>query len=392
MNDTFCVSPFRKRHLLNAFNFYTESFLPLDAALRDYYRGNRSLGSHDRKIISQCLFDLVRWQGRLDAVASKPVSLEKRLDLLIAGGGKPPAMREGEEYPPHIVHSFPKDLFDTLVADYGLARASSLCKASNTQAPITVRTNTLRITREKLIEKFKEIGFNAKPTPHSPWGVILSKREPLANLDAFQEGLFEIQDEGSQELALFTEARKKMHVLDFCAGSGGKSLAMAQMMENSGQLYLHDIRESALKNSTKRLKRAGVFNAQTCSPGTLEPLIGKMDIVVVDLPCSGTGTIRRNPDMKWRFSKEWLKELQLTQIEIATLAAKYVKPGGKLIYMTCSLLKDENERQIEKLKHLLNADPIHREFSSAPDLPGRSSDGFYGACLTLSKKPSPATI
>jgi len=224
--------------------------------------------------------------------------------------------------------------------------------------------------------RLREKGYAIEKTPRSPAGIVFKQKISFSHLEEFQQGLFEVQDEGSQLLAFLVHAEPGDHVLDFCAGSGGKTLAFAPKMEGQGQIYLHDIRPKALQEAKKRLKRAGIQNYQIASPKTLKR---KMDWILVDAPCSGTGTIRRNPDMKWRFSPDRLSDLVEQQREIFDQALSCLKPGGTLVYGTCSLLKQENEEQaqffLERYPHVKTG-PVLCTLPSSGKM-----DGFYGVAF-----------
>ena len=188
-----------------------------------------------------------------------------------------------------------------------------------------------------------------------------------------------MQDEASQQVAALVQAKPGDHVLDYCSGSGGKALAFAPAMDGKGQIYLHDIRAHILQEAKRRLKRAGVQNAQVLTTDKLKPLKKKCDWVLVDAPCTGTGTLRRNPDMKWRFTGEMLQRLIGEQRTIFEKALSYLKPEGRIVYATCSILKEENSEQIA---HFLKTYGLKLEDSPLQTLPEEGGmDGFFGAVL-----------
>jgi 16S rRNA (cytosine967-C5)-methyltransferase len=196
--------------------------------------------------------------------------------------------------------------------------------------------------------ELKLAGIDALPTPYSPWGLRIEGKPPLAKLDAFVRGAIEVQDEGSQLLALITDARRGQMVVDFCAGAGGKTLALGAAMRNTGRLYAFDISAHRLDNLKPRLARSQLSNVHPAAiaherDDRIKRLAGKIDRVLVDAPCSGLGTLRRNPDLKWRQSPEALAELVARQKAILESAARLLKPGGRIVYATCSLLRAENE-------------------------------------------------
>lgn len=361
--------PFRRRHTLALLNALQASSLPLDTAMNFYFRANRSLGAKDRLAISSAIYTLVRWQGAIDAHLTQPITWEKRLEALDHLDLK--KISSDTSLLPHIRCSFPKVLFNLLAKAYGHDEALRLCLILNERAPLTLRVNTLKTTREELKARLPlTLHDGAFPT-----SLIVEGRANLFTLPEFKEGFFECQDAGSQEMADLVDAKPGDHVLDYCSGSGGKTLAIAPKLEGRGQLYLYDIRARALQEAKKRLNRAGITNVQIFSHSSQ-----KMDHILTDVPCSGTGTLRRNPDLKWKFSTEMLDALIQTQREIVQKVIPLLKPGGQLIYVTCSLLPEENENQVE---FFLAHTPL-KLLSTRKLLPTSGShDGFFGAVFKL---------
>jgi 16S rRNA (cytosine967-C5)-methyltransferase len=368
--------PFRDHHLLQLLSDFDKQTLPIDVFMSIYFRERKALGSKDRAYISDLACDLIRWRGLLDACQPKPSSWIKRLSAYQNGVLK----SDHSSFCDHVRCSFPKELFNLFKDAYGREQAIEIALASNERAPLTVRANALKITREDLIKKW-EPHLPLNPCKHSPVGINVNTKTHLFSLDEFKEGFFEIQDESSQRAALMMDPRPGQNVLDYCAGSGGKTLAFANKLKGKGQIYLHDIRLSAFRQAKKRLKRAGIENAQYLLPEhpTLKKLNKRMDWVFVDAPCTGTGTLRRNPDMKWRFSSKGLQELVTKQRVIFEEAIQYLKPNGTIIFATCSLLPEENEEQIayfmEKFSLVL-AQPVLKTFPSKNE-----GDGFFAAAL-----------
>jgi len=241
--------------------------------------------------------------------------------------------------------NMPGWLADKLVAQFGEAEAVQLSESLNRPAQVGIRVNTLRTDRDTLAARLAESGNPCELTKYSPIGLQRDKRGPLFNTEEFKEGLFELQDEGSQLLALMTEAAPKEKVVDFCAGAGGKTLVLAAMMQNTGALHAYDVAVNRLEKMKPRLARAGAYNTQAFPirdehEAILKKYAGTADAVLVDAPCSGTGTLRRNPDIKWRPID--LPMLTKLQASILDAASDLVKPGGRLVYATCSLLDEEN--------------------------------------------------
>jgi 16S rRNA (cytosine967-C5)-methyltransferase len=344
---------FRQYHLSSVLKSFESHTQPLDALLSRYFRSHKAIGSKDRTFISETAYHYIRYKNLYDHLGKAPEESLPPHDL---------------DLPPHLRYGMPKSLYDLLVQAYGEEKTQEICQISNTRAPLTLRANALKITREELMKKW-EGKYRVSPCIHAPHGIHFHERINFFTLPEFKEGLFEIQDESSQLAALLIEAKPKDHVLDYCAGSGGKTLAFAHLLHHTGQIYLHDIRPLALQKARSRLERAGIQNAQFRLGEK-----GKMDWVLVDLPCTGTGTLRRNPDLKWRFDPAKLNLLVQEQRAIFQEALTYLRPGGKIVYMTCSILPQENEvSYFQQLK-------LHRLFQTLPILNGQ--DGFYAATFT----------
>lgn len=370
--------PFRQHHLLRFFALYEESLKPVDYLLSLYFKEHRSLGSKDRREMGDSLYGIIRWQGLLDALSAAP-TWEARLKTW--NEINPLDFLEDAKLPLHVRYSFPEALFNRLLNAYGEEKTKKICLASNMPAPVTVRVNTLKIDRESLLKRWREQKYSVEACPQSPLGIRFAHKMAFTSMEEFRLGLFEIQDEGSQLVAALVEAAPGHKILDYCAGAGGKTLAFAPAMANKGQVYLHDIRPWILQEAKKRLRKAGIQNAQFIPPGDkkLRMIRGHLDTVLVDVPCSGTGTLRRNPDMKWKYSDEMLERLLEQQQEIVVEAIDYLKPKGRLIYATCSILPEENDRQIAKLCEELQLKVLSPAFHSLPT-PGEM-DGFYGVVL-----------
>jgi 16S rRNA (cytosine967-C5)-methyltransferase len=223
-----------------------------------------------------------------------------------------------------------------------------LVQAMDAPAPLDLRVNALKAKREAVQAELKEAGVEAEFTPYSPLGLRIHGKPALQKLPLFIRGDVEVQDEGSQLLALMVAARRGEMVVDFCAGAGGKTLALGASMRNTGRLYAFDVSGFRLEGLKPRLARSGLSNVYPAQiaherDDRVKRLTGKIDRVLVDAPCSGLGTLRRNPDLKWRQSPKALEELGVKQAAILESASRLVKPGGRLVYATCSLLKRENE-------------------------------------------------
>jgi len=367
--------------------------LPVDALFADYFKSRRYIGSKDRGAISELVYYCLRNGGALEwhvektGKAANPrrivmlgVMFARGLDMdgvkaLFNWGKYCPTMltdveagivqrSEGQALiqdgmPDAARYNYPDWMDGRLKDAFGEAFPQALA-ALNTQAPIDLRVNTLKCKhRSDLVLALDADGHFGVATPLSPLGVRLKKRLPAFNTKAFKEGMYEMQDEGSQIVAQLVEAKPGQKVIDFCAGAGGKTLAIAASMENKGRILAWDVSEKRLEQMRKRLRRAGVSNVQLHvlrdeADPFLKRHVGSADWVVVDAPCSGSGTWRRNPDLKWRFTLEDLQEVKAIQQRILKQAMRLVKPRGKLVYITCSVFKDEN---ISQIKQFLGENP-----------------------------------
>lgn len=356
---------------------------PADTVIGAWSRSHRFAGSRDRAAIQALVYGVLRRRAQLDwwcDRAGMPVSHRARVMAFLTlaspwpdidvreafspGRYGPVGMTEEEvgscealrdqrldhpEQPAHVRHNIPPWL-DATLRDVFRDRFDIEMSALMSEAAVDLRVNTLRTARPELLERLASEGVEAIATPLSPIGLRLARRRPLAGLAAARDGLFEPQDEGSQIATLMTGARPGNSVLDLCAGGGGKALGMAAMMENRGRLVLADVDAKRLARSRPRLTRAGVsideFVDLQADPTGDAWKHGGFDIVLVDAPCSGSGAWRRSPDAKWRVTRERLDELCAIQAGLLGLAATLVRSGGRIVYVTCSLLPEENGAQV----------------------------------------------
>jgi 16S rRNA (cytosine967-C5)-methyltransferase len=254
--------PYREYHLFNLLEAYSQQTLPLDLFISHYFRDHSALGSKDRAFIADTIYALVRWQGLLDYLAPSSSWKERYQAYSTANFDQ---LQRQADIPLATRVSFPPLLFDLFVNSYGVEKAHELCLVCNTPAPTTVRANSLKISRDNLLKRWQDI-YDVSPTPFSPDGIVFHKKINFFQLTEFKEGLFEVQDEGSQLLAHLVQVQPGQQVLDYCAGSGGKTLAFAPAMQGKGQIYVHDIRPFALQEARKRLRRAGIHNHQILLP------------------------------------------------------------------------------------------------------------------------------
>lgn len=351
-----------------------DSSKPADRHIDLFFRSRKYLGSSDRRFIAETLYGMLRHRARVAWMLSSAELNEEHRSrcaayLLLTGGSTSGQLAEATGLPldvlqklhsfadvqPHAatasaslaaVHSFQEWMIDEWNTVWGAQETEALCSVLNTQAPMTIRVNTIKTTREECREILQKEGIETDIAELSPYGLHLKRRTNLFQLAAFRDGLFEVQDEGSQLLALLVNPKPGSKVVDACAGAGGKALAMASVMKNRGEIFALDVHSFRLDELRKRIKRSGVdsIRAKVITEGeTLPALLGAADAVLVDAPCSGTGTIRRNPGMKWSVSRQMIEELRVKQASILALNAAYVKPGGRLVYATCSLMTSENE-------------------------------------------------
>lgn len=372
--------PFREHHLLNFLDLFSAQNLPMDLYMSHYFRSNKALGPKDRGFIAETAYGMIRWQGLLDYFCQNKEDWEARYQFFINEDLE--KHLQNKEIPLHVRLSYPQCLYDLLEKSLGQEEAIKFCLASNKPAPTTVRINSLKTTREEILQRWQAL-YQVSPCEQAETGVQFFKKMNFFELEDFKQGLFEVQDEGSQLLAHLVKPLPGQQVLDYCAGSGGKTLAFAPEMKSKGQIYLHDIRPHALLEGRKRLKRAGIQNAQFIQPDSpaLSKLKKKMDWVLADIPCSGTGTMRRNPDMKWKFTETLLRRLIGQQRMIFEKALSFLQPEGRIVYGTCSVLNEENEEQVA---HFLKTYPIELEGDILKTSPSKSSmDGFFGAVFKL---------
>ncbi len=350
---------------------------PAGNALKEWGLAHRFAGSGDRSAIGSLVYDTLRKKSSAAwimgektprAIVLGMLRLARALDIaaierLFDASEHAPAPVTGAERerltaadlsaaPPHILGDYPEWLDEQLAETFGDTRAEEGA-ALSMRAPLDLRVNSLKSDREKILKAISHL--NPVPTRWSPLGLRIAlsaegRQPPVTSETAFIKGGFEIQDEGSQLAALLSGAAPGMQVLDLCAGSGGKTLALAGMMDRRGQIFAYDSDLRRLAPIHDRLKRAGAHNVQVRAPrgkqDVLSDLAGKMDLVFVDAPCTGTGVWRRNPDAKWRMRPGALEQRIKEQAALLDQAAAFVKPGGRIAYVTCSVLQAENNAQV----------------------------------------------
>jgi 16S rRNA (cytosine967-C5)-methyltransferase len=338
---------------------------PADAVVSAHFRRQRALGARDRHALAETVYAVLRRRLWLQHLAqSGSGALERRLAIAgWQGDGRTlqaalepheaawlaalPAEPAGDA-PDKLRHNLPDWLAGALQRELVADGFHALTRSLLEPAPLDLRANTWKAKRDDVLAELQQSGLDVAPTPFSPWGLRVQGRPALQDTAAFRAGRFEVQDEGSQLLAALLDARRGEMVVDFCAGAGGKTLALGAAMRNTGRLYAFDTSGHRLDAMKPRLARSGLSNVHTVQIAherdeRVKRLAGKIDRVLVDAPCSGLGTLRRNPDLKWRQNPQAIAEMRERQLSILSAAATLVKPGGRLIYATCSLLELENE-------------------------------------------------
>jgi 16S rRNA (cytosine967-C5)-methyltransferase len=361
-------------------------------------------GSHDRKFVAETIYEVVRWKRLYAEIADVKEPFD-RDDLwrmfavwAVLRGFQIPDWRQLEGTPERKIkgrfdelsknrvyrESIPDWMDELGVKELGEENWSKEIAAQNQPAKVILRVNTLKTTRENLRAILMDLDIDTDPLQNQPDALVLKERANVFITDAFKDGFFEVQDANSQLVAVFLDVKPGMRVVDTCAGAGGKALHIASLMENKGQLIAMDLYESKLKQLKLRAKRNGAFNIEykiIDSTKIIKKLQEKADRVLIDAPCSGLGVLKRNPDAKWKLQPEFIDNIKKVQAEILESYSRIVKPGGKLVYATCSILPSENQEQVEKFLTTENG----KKFTFVKDqkiLASESGfDGFYMALL-----------
>jgi 16S rRNA (cytosine967-C5)-methyltransferase len=380
---------------------------PADGALRHFFQAEH-IGSRERTLCAETVFGVLRHRSFLEHACQPTASARanpRRLALAywVRFGGYnlrelAPLLKKDEEkwlgevkglalddQPITLQAELPEWVVDFLRQSMSDDQIVTLGRAMQHPAPLDLRVNTLLSSRDEVLRQFAADGIDAVPTPWSPIGVRLRGKPALSKHQLFLSGKVEVQDEGSQLLGFLLAPKRHDMVVDFCAGAGGKSLLLGAMMHSQGRLYAFDVSEKRLANLKLRLKRSGLSNLHPQliaheNDQKIKRLAGKIDRVLVDAPCSGMGTLRRNPDLKFRQSPQSIEELTQKQASILAAASKLVKPGGRLVYATCSLLPQENRGIVDAFL------AAHPEFVLRPanEILAQQLIGLdTGACLQL---------
>ncbi len=339
---------------------------PADGCLSYYFREHSKLGSRERGVIAEAIYAILRQRAfYTDFAEAGSGATMRRLALLgladTVGLDSLPGLSEEEQaFLARVAQidrnllslplrtNLPPWLLARWVEQFGEAQTLALAEALNTAAPLDLRVNSIKANREQVMAELALAPIVCTPTPYAPLGLRIVKKPTLQNLPLFKSGAIEVQDEGSQLLAQILGAKRGEMVVDFCAGAGGKTLALGALMRNTGRLYAFDVSDKRLAKLKPRLARSGLSNVHPVliaheKDAKIKRMAGKADRVLVDAPCSGMGTLRRNPDVKWRQTEADILQLNEKQNAILAGAARLPKIGGRLVYATCSLLDAENE-------------------------------------------------
>lgn len=391
---------------------------PADAKLSAFFREHRELGNKERAFVAESVYGVIRRLSLLTYLAdgqdarrlliawllriqgSSVRDLADTLNKEQQAWAQEIKAKSTDNLSPEIQADLPLWLWQKLSQQYPEKEALTIARSMHQSAFLDLRLNTIKSDRERVLARLQSEGAQVQVTPYSPVGLRLNQRLSIHKHPLFVQGEIEVQDEGSQLLSYILAPKRGEMVADFCAGAGGKSLAIGALMKNTGRIYAFDIAEKRLQNLSARLKRSGLSNlhSQLLSSeqdSKLKRLHGKFDKVLVDAPCSGLGTLRRNPDLKWRQQPSDIEELNQKQMSILNSAAKLVKAGGRLVYATCSILQQENEDIVQAflaqhedfsllpVQEILQQQQINLEMSDyfklLPHL--HQTDGFFAAIL-----------
>lgn len=413
------LTPFQLDSAIVALRTVLPLEYPADGILRHFFRENPLLGGQDRAFIAETVFGILRHRFFLESLTELITPRSLVLAYLVKFNGMnlrelAPLISESEtkwlseikaikldtlpltiqaEFPEWLVEKLKQFMTDADILNLGFSLQKS--------APLDLRVNTILAKRNQVLETLSQEGIEAQETPYSPCGIRLTGKPAINRHELFLSGKIEVQDEGSQLLGYLLAPKRGEMVVDFCAGAGGKSLLLGALMNSKGRLYAFDISEKRLSNLKPRFKRSGLSNlhAQRIANENdikVKRLAGKIDRVLVDAPCSGLGTLRRNPDLKWRQSPQSIDELKAKQAAILSAAASLLKPGGRLVYATCSFLPEENQQVVQDF---LNTHPQFNLLNCAELLAQQKipldtgeflqlspllhqTDGFFAAALT----------
>ena len=370
-----------------------------DKVLERLLKAHKKWGSADRQVVSEIFYDIVRWKKRLEYYMGEGTKPSNIYNLILAYlFWKKVKYKKFDEFDGiktgGILSKLDKKTFPTKAIEYSVpdwlaglfekelgAKWEKEMSALNEQAPVILRANSLKISAENLVEILKEEGVNSFVLRGYPNAVQLEEKKNVFLTSAFKEGFFEVQDASSQKIAGLLDVKEGMRVVDACAGAGGKTLHIAALMKNKGQIIALDIYEWKLAELKRRAKRAGAFNIETRfieDNKVIKRLHNTADRLLIDAPCSGLGVLKRNPDSKWKIDEDFIKRIKTVQENILLNYSKILKKGGKMVYATCSILPSENGEQVRKFL------AENTEFALVKEeniMPSDGYDGFYMALI-----------
>lgn len=362
-----------------------------DKVLAHKFRHNRQWGKRDRQFIAETVYDMTRWWRRLAVMDGQSwIPADYGLRLQKYSEFKNQRGAEQNETPsetesPAVNESFPDWFVEQLFADYSVAEGQAILRALNQVAPVYLRPNFLKIDLQKLKDELGKEGVETEIV-ESPPALKLLERKNVFATQSFKSGFFEVQDLASQRVGILLDPQAGERVADVCAGAGGKTLHLATLMQNKGTLLAGDVHEKKIEELKVRAKRAGVSNLRAVifeNSKDVKKHFGKFDALLIDAPCSGSGVIRRNPDSKWKIKKEDLIRIGLEQAEILKLYSQFLKPGGRMVYATCSIFKSENEGQVAQFLERNSEFSLKKQIKILPHM--ADEDGFYMALLEKGK-------
>lgn len=370
-----------------------------DKVLERLLKAHKKWGSADRQVVSEIFYDIVRWKKRLEYYMGEGTKPSNIYNLILAyllwkkvkykkfdefdgikTGGILSKLDKKTFPTKAIEHSVPDWLAGLFEKELG-AKWEKEMSALNEQTPVILRANSLKISAENLVEILKEEGVNSFVLRGYPDAVQLEEKKNVFLTSAFKEGFFEVQDASSQKIAELLDVKEGMRVVDACAGAGGKTLHIAALMKNKGQIIALDIYEWKLAELKRRAKRAGAFNIETRfieDNKVIKRLHNTADRLLIDAPCSGLGVLKRNPDSKWKIDEDFINRIKTEQENILQNYSKILKKGGKMVYATCSILPSENGEQVRKFL------AENTEFALVKEeniMPSDGYDGFYMALI-----------
>ena len=370
-----------------------------DKVLERLLKAHKKWGSADRQVVSEIFYDIVRWKKRLEYYMGEGTKPSNIYNLILAyllwkkvkykkfdefdgikTGGILSKLDKKTFPTKAIEHSVPDWLAGLFEKELG-AKWEKEMSALNEQAPVILRANSLKVSAENLVEILKEEGVNSFVLRGYPDAVQLEEKKNVFLTSAFKEGFFEVQDASSQKIAELLDVKEGMRVVDACAGAGGKTLHIAALMKNKGQIIALDIYEWKLAELKRRAKRAGAFNIETRfieDNKVIKRLHNTADRLLIDAPCSGLGVLKRNPDSKWKIDEDFINRIKIEQENILQNYSKILKKGGKMVYATCSILPSENGEQVRKFL------AENAEFALVKEeniMPSDGYDGFYMALI-----------